>query len=115
MSVTARERNTYDFRLAVSRKLYDNAVGTSRDRPSLSSLAPGAAAHVHPLDFDRTGVAAGADVRVISARGTVVLPLVANPSVPRGTAWVPFNQPGADIREVIDSTAPVTDVRIERL
>ncbi len=37
----------YDYRLAVSRKLYDNAVGTSRS-PSLAALAPGAAAHVHP-------------------------------------------------------------------
>ena len=79
------------------------------------SLAPGAAAHLHPLDFDQTGVAAGADVRVVSARGSVILPLVANPSVPRGTVWAPFNQPGADIREVMDSTVPVTDVRIERL
>ncbi len=114
VSASARERNTYDFRLAVSRKLYDNAVGTSRS-PSLSPLAPGAAAHVHPLDFDQTGVAAGADVRVVSARGSVVLPLVANPAVPRGTVWAPFNQPGADIREVMDSTVPVTDVRIERL
>ena len=29
----------------------------------------------------------------------VVLPLVANPAVPRGTVWAPFNQTGADIRE----------------
>ncbi len=110
----ARERNTYDYRLAVSRKLYDNAVGTARSH-SLAALAPGAAAHVHPLDFDQTGVAAGTDVRVVSARGSVVLPLVANPAVPRGTVWAPFNQTGADIREIMDSTVPVTDVRIERL
>ena len=114
VSASARDRNTYDYRLAVSRKLYDNAVGTSRS-PSLSALAPGAAAHLHPLDFDQTGVAAGADVRVVSARGSVVLALVANPSVPRGTVWAPFNQTGVDIREVMDSTVPVTDVRIERL
>jgi predicted molibdopterin-dependent oxidoreductase YjgC len=113
-SSNASERNTYDYRLVVSRKLYDNAVGTSRSR-SLASLAPGAAAHVHPLDLDKTGVASGTDVRVVSARGSVVLPLVANPAVPRGTVWAPFNQTGADIREVIDSTVPVTDVRIERL
>ena len=113
-STTARERNTYDYRLAVSRKLYDSAVGTARS-PSLAALAPGAAAHVHPLDFDQTGVAAGTDVRVVSARGSVVLPLVANPAVPRGTVWAPFNQSGTDIREIMDSTVPVTDVRIERL
>ena len=44
-----------------------------------------------------------------------MLPLVANPAVPRGTVWAPFNQPGVDIREIMDSTVPVTDVRIERL
>jgi predicted molibdopterin-dependent oxidoreductase YjgC len=114
VTTSARDRITYDYRLVVSRKLYDNAVGTSRSR-SLAALAPGAAAHVHPLDFDQTGVAAGTDVRIVSARGSVVLPLVANPAVPRGTVWAPFNQTGADIREVMDSTVPVTDVRIERL
>ena len=108
------ERSSYDYRLVVSRELYDNAVGTSRSR-SLASLAPGAAAHLHPLDLDQTGVAGGTDVRVVSARGSVVLPLVANPAVPRGTVWAPFNQPGSDIREVMDSTVPVIDVRIERL
>jgi predicted molibdopterin-dependent oxidoreductase YjgC len=114
VTASARDRITYDYRLVVSRKLYDNAVGTSRSR-SLAALAPGAAAHVHPLDFDQTGVAAGADVRIVSARGSVVLPLVANPAVPRATVWAPFNQTGPDIREVMDSTVPVTDVRIERL
>jgi predicted molibdopterin-dependent oxidoreductase YjgC len=114
VTTSARDRITYDYRLVVSRKLYDNAVGTSRS-PSLAALAPGAAAHVHPLDFDQTGVAAGADVRIVSARGSVVLPLVANPAVPRATVWAPFNQTGPDIREVMDSTVPVTDVRIERL
>ena len=41
--------------------------------------------------------------------------MVADPAVPRGTAWVPFNQPGANIGELIDSTVAVTDVRIEHL
>ena len=44
-----------------------------------------------------------------------MLPLVADPAVPRGTVWVPFNQTGSDIGEIIDSTVPVTDVRIESL
>ena len=68
ITATARERNTYDYRLVVSRKLYDNAVGTVRS-PSLAPLAPGAAAHLHPLDFDQTGVAAGADVRIVERAG----------------------------------------------
>ena len=104
----------YDYRLVVSRKLYDRAVLTSMS-PSLAKLAVGAGAHVHPLDLDRVGEAEGVEVRLISAKGSVVMPLVADDSVQRGTIWAPFNQAGADITELVDAEAAVTDVRIERL
>jgi NADH-quinone oxidoreductase subunit G len=107
--------NSYDYRLVVSRKLYDAAVGTSHS-PSLAPLAVGAAAHVHPLDLDKIGVAGGTEVKLISSNRSVVLPLVADESVRRGTVWAPFNQPGgAKINELISAGAPVTDVRIERI
>jgi hypothetical protein len=35
--------------------------------------------------------------------------------VVRGTVWIPFNQPGGNVGELIDYSAPVTDVRIENL
>ncbi|MDQ3177650.1 MAG: NADH-quinone oxidoreductase subunit NuoG [Actinomycetota bacterium] len=105
-------RNSYDYRLVVSRKLYDAGVVTS-SAPSLSALAPGSTAHLHPLDFDRLGVARGADVRIIAARTTVVIPVAPDADVARGTVWVPFNQAGADIADAIDATAAVHDVRIE--
>ena len=104
----------YDFRLVVSRKLYDRAVGTVMS-PSLAGLAIGAGAHVHPFDLPRVGVEDGTEVRLISASGSVVLPLVGDPTVQRGTIWAPFNQAGADISDIVDSTAAVTDVRVERL
>jgi len=106
--------NSYDYRLVVSRKLYDKAVSTQMS-PALAALPIGAGAHVHPLDLDKVGVAAGTDVNVVSSEGSVVLPLVADPSVPRGVLWAPFNQPGNDIAAVLSNTALVTDVRIERL
>ncbi len=105
--------NSYDYRLVVSRKLYDRAVGTAMS-PSLAPLAVGAAAHVHPLDLDRVGVADGTEVKIIGARGSVVLPLVADETVQRGTLWAPFNQDGPDITDLVDAGASVTDVRIER-
>ena len=40
---------------------------------------------------------------------------VADDHVLRGTAWVPFNQPGANVGELIDIFAPVNDVRIENI
>ena len=114
MSFTATPRNSYDYRLVVSRKLYDRAVGTEMSR-SLANLAPGSAAHVNPLDLDSLGLTAGDDVKLVGAKGSTVLPIVANTAVPRGTVWSPFNQPGGTLEEIIDATAAVTDVRIERV
>jgi anaerobic selenocysteine-containing dehydrogenase len=79
----------------------------------MANLAPGAAVLVHPLDAERVGARDGANVKVSNAHSSLVLPLVASGSVPRGTAVVPFNQPGADVRELIRRGEPVTDVRIE--
>ncbi|MFP5487654.1 MAG: NADH-quinone oxidoreductase subunit NuoG [Acidimicrobiia bacterium] len=106
--------SSYDFRLVVSRKLYDRAVGTATS-PSLAKLAVGAGARIHPLDLPRIGVEDGTEVKLVSATGSVVLPLVVDPTVQRGTIWAPFNQAGADISDIVDSSAPVTDVRVERL
>lgn len=104
----------YDFRLVVSRKLYDRAVNTVM-APSIAKLNIGAGARVHSLDLPRVGVDDGTDVKLISATGSVVLPLIADDSVQRGTIWAPFNMAGADVTDLVDATAPVTDVRIERL
>jgi len=113
--VVIGDRNAYDFRLVVSRKLYDLAVGTAMSK-SLAPLAPGTAVYVNPLDVTRIGSALGADVKVTSAKASVILPLAADESVQRGTAWVPFNQPGnVRIGDLIEATAAVTDVRIESL
>ena len=114
VAVEVPDRNSYDYRLVVSRKLYDQAVGTAM-APSLAHLAVGAAVHLHPLDLERVGTMAGTEVKVTSPKATVILRTVADASVLRGTAWVPFNQPGPNVGELIDCTAVVTDVRIENL
>ncbi|MAT04152.1 MAG: NADH dehydrogenase (quinone) subunit G [Acidimicrobiaceae bacterium] len=104
----------YDFRLVVSRKLYDRAVNTVMS-PSIAKLNIGAGARVHSLDLPRVGVDDGTDVKLISAKGSVVLPLIADDTVQRGTIWAPFNMAGADVTDLVDAAASVTDVRIERL
>ena len=109
---TIEERNSYDYRLVVSRKLYDGAVGTAKS-PSLAHLTIGSELHLHPLDIERVGSSDGADVKVTSKRASMVFKVVADESVVRGSAWVPFNQPGPNIGELIDSSEPVTDVRVE--
>jgi len=106
------ERNSYDYRLVVSRKLYDNATGTAKS-PSLAHLPMGSELHLHPLDIERVGSSDGADVKVTSKRASMVFKVVADESVVRGSAWVPFNQPGPNVGELIDVSDSVTDVRIE--
>jgi NADH-quinone oxidoreductase subunit G len=108
------DRNAYAFRLVVSRVLYDEATGTANS-PSLAALAHRGAVYLHPLDLERVGTTEGASVKLTGARTSVVLSVVADPAVLRGTAWVPFNQPGSSIGELIDSFADVNDVRIENI
>ena len=111
---SAPPRNSYEFRLNVSRKLYDRAISTLTS-PALENLAPGAQVLVNPLDLDRVGAPEGGNVRVSNNNSSLVLPVHSSPSVPRGVALVPFNQPGADIRELIRRSDSVVDVRIESI
>jgi NADH-quinone oxidoreductase subunit G len=110
----ATERVSYDYRLVVSRKLYDGATNTQM-APSLAPLAPGAAITVNPADLAKIGAEEGSSVKVIGVRSATVMNLSASAAVPRGVAWVPCNQPGGAISEVLNLTDVVTDVRIERL
>ena len=113
-SASAPDRNSYDFRAIVYRKLYDNAISTVKS-PSLASLAPGASVTVHPLDRVRLGVEVGSKVKVTSSKASVLVTLHESDDVVRGTAWLPVNQTGADVRELIDARAAVTDVKIEKV
>jgi NADH-quinone oxidoreductase subunit G len=112
--VRAADRVSYDYRLVLTRKLYDRAVLTEHS-PSLAPLAAPAAAHVNPLDLERIGVPEGEQVRIVAPKGTVVMAITADERVPRGSLQVPFNVPGASITDIVDATAPAIDVRVERL
>lgn len=108
------DHNSFKHRLIVSRKLYDGAQGTAKS-PSLAGLAKGAGVYVHSLDRARIGVDEGVEVKVTSTRAMLVLPLHESEDVMIGTAWIPFNQPGADVRELLDLSSDVCDVRIEHI
>ena len=111
VTVTVPERNGYEYRLVVGRKLYDNAAGT-RLSPSLVGLAGTTTLLLHPLDLDRLG-AAGSSVRVTAGEISVIVPVAGDEGVLRGTAWLPANRPGVAIGGLIDSTKTVIDVKIE--
>lgn len=111
---TVLERAGFAYRLVVGRKLYDQGHATAQS-PSLAGLAPGAGLHMHPLDLDRLGAPTGSDVKVIGARTSIIMPVVADEAVMRGTVWAAWNQPGPNIGELIDSSEPVNDVSVETL
>jgi NADH-quinone oxidoreductase subunit G len=100
------------LRLIATRKLYD--LGTLvQHSPSLASMTVPNRLRVNPHDFDRLGVDDGAPVEVSSPRATTTMEVVADASVPRGTAALFVNQPGANPADLIDVSQPVTDIRVE--
>ena len=105
--------DAYSLRLVAARTLYD-AGRTVSASPSLAPLAPGAALIVHPTDLSRVGVVdEGAMVRVTSARGTIELPVRTDTAIAPGTCFIPFAQGDPGANDLIDVTAPVTELRVE--
>ena len=113
-SVVLVERNSYSYRLIVSRTMYDNAQSTSTS-PSLVGIITKSAIYVSPLDLARIGVVDGTNIRVGIDDKSIVLPVNAHSGVHRGTAWLPYNHTSVDIRPLLDITSDVVDVRIEQL
>ncbi len=108
------DRPGFGYRLVVSRKLYDNGSNVAHS-PSLAPLATSSSLHMHPLDLDRLGASAGAQVKVSNDRTSIVMPIVADESVTRGTVWAAWAQSGSNIGELIDSLRSVNDVKVETL
>lgn len=104
----------YGLRLISGRKLWDAATATTNS-PSLRHLAESPSLKVHSTDLQRLGIPTGTEVRVISTRATENLTVVADDNVQRGTAVLPFNQPGGNANRFIDATAVINDIRIETL
>ena len=102
----------YGLRLVSGRKLWDAATATTYS-PSLQPLAEAPTLRVHPNDLQRLGISSGADVRVISTRSTEIIAAIADENIERGTAMLPFNQPGGGANRFIDADAMVNDIRIE--
>ena len=108
----AVDRNAYNYRLVVSRTMYDSAQSTASS-PSLVGIVTDAAIFVNPLDLARIGVADGTSVRVGADGTNIVIAIKAHNGVHRGVAWLPFNHTGVDIRPLLNIASDVVDVRIE--
>jgi NADH-quinone oxidoreductase subunit G len=108
-------RDGYAVRLVAGRRLYDGGAAVEASE-SLAPLAGSALARLHPSEIERAGVGNGGRLRLRSARGELVLAAHADPGLPAGVVWVPFNLEGDDesgVSALVDAAAAVTDVRLE--
>ena len=109
----APANDAYSLRLVATRRMYD--AGTSvQASPSSAGLPAAVQVRLNPVDFDKLGIDAGTLVKVVSGRGELMAPAVADGGVPAGSAAIPANAPDANANRLIDASASVTDVRVER-
>ena len=64
------DRNSYDYRVVLARRLYDRATATAMS-PSLAGLAGDSDARVNPADADKISAPEDGTVRLTGARGSV--------------------------------------------
>jgi NADH-quinone oxidoreductase subunit G len=106
--------DAYSLRLVAGRMLYDNGSAVAAS-PSLANLTKPVVLRANGRDLDRLGVATGAQVRVSGAHASYIVSVEVDNGVPAGSAWLPVNVAADDARTLIDSSQPVTDIRIENI
>ena len=105
--------DAYSLRLIADRKLYDRGT-LVQHAPSMAGFAPAQPLRVNPYELDRLGLADGVTMSVTSAAGRrSLMTVVGDAAVPRGSAWLLFNEGDPSPAVLIDATAAVTDVRVE--
>jgi NADH-quinone oxidoreductase subunit G len=107
----------YALRLVTSRSLYDYGI-LVQSSPSLAPLVPAHVLRLQPKELDKLGVNDGDEIRMTSAGGELIVPVVSDPSVPAGVCVlpigvIPIEVAGATV--LIDATAAITEVRLETL
>ena len=99
------------LRLVTRRTLWDGGTRV-QNVPALASLHPEPCLRVHPSVLADHGNADGEQVRVSSARGSVVVAASGDPELPEGTAFLAWNLPGARAGDLIDAAAGFTEVTV---
>jgi formate dehydrogenase major subunit len=81
----------FPFVLTTGRQLEHWHTGTmTRHAAVLDALEPGPTLSLCPADMRRLGLAPGAEARVVTRRGEIVLAVRAAPGLPEGLAFIPF-------------------------
>ena len=65
-------------------------------------------------DMEKLGITSESTVRLIGSKGEIRTRLTPDPETTRGTIHALWNQEGPAIRKLIDSSAPVNDLKIEK-
>jgi len=106
----------YSVRLVASRVLYDHGTSVGAVA-ALANLVPSGMLRVNPHDLDDLGVTTGGEVRLRSVTATLIVPVEADPSLPRKVVAADFNVPLGDgtVADLIDRSSPVVDLRMESL
>jgi len=105
--------DAYSLRLVATRRMYDDGVAL-RYSPASAGLARSIQVRLNPVDFDKLGVDSGTIVKVEAARGHLLAPVASDAGVPAGSAAIPFSVDGWAANTLIDASASVTEVRVER-
>jgi NADH-quinone oxidoreductase subunit G len=105
-------RDAYGLRLVVGHTLYDSGRVVA-ETPVLQAVRRSAVLRISEHDATRLGIEAGGEMRVTSARGSHVMPVIADAGVPAGVAHLAFGADGTGAAEMIDVSLPVTDLRLE--
>jgi NADH-quinone oxidoreductase subunit G len=104
----------HSLRLVAKRPMWDAGALVQRS-PSLACLHPPLVLALHPSDLAQLGTGPDGEVRVSSARGSLVVVAVADPAVTPGTAVMPFNLPAGGAGSLIDASATCNELTIEHV
>ena len=119
-ALVAPAADSYSLRLVATRTLYDLGTAVSAS-PSLTRLRKDAVVAANPYDLDRLGVVSGDQVKVRSARATLIVTVVADEGILRGTLGVPLGLSDGSTSAptlaaaLLDMSELVCDVRMESL
>jgi NADH-quinone oxidoreductase subunit G len=107
-------RDAYALRLVTGRTLYDGGRMVTSS-PAIAGLARDVALLVSATDLARIGVDEGATVKVTSQRASLNLAVRVESRLPAGIARLTFTPDHQGAADLIDLSAPVTDIRVETL
>ncbi len=105
-------RDQWTFRLVVTHRLYDQGT-LLQHCVSSAGLTPEPVVALSPHDLDTLGISEGGKVKVTSAEGTITGVAEVDPGLPRGSVGLVANLAPAAANQLIDASAPVTDVQVE--